>query len=1222
MKKSSQRRLLATLALAIATGLAGCGSGEKITAPTSLGFSAIDGYLSGMFCYADMNSNKVYDQSIDIAATSLTDAKGNFTITGVGIENTSTICRAEANSRDQSTGETFSGQLSAPPGSKHVTPVTTLIMALGGDSTAEASVRSLLGLDNAIDLKADPLSNPALAKAAAKIQAIVAAVTNAISQQTGATQPSQKNAIAAEAFKAIAKNVTGQSTPLSDTVFLNNIINDTTAATTGSTSNDESNNLGNALVDIMNNIDSEYDSVITQVQAGTLSDDELENALNNAQSNSSSNSQLETAFTNNGVNLTSNSLQLNGDLNIDESDATIGSPTKALYSSNGYNDPETFAGEFPLSAFDSGASFDASVTTDNSFDRVFSVASGTGYGKNIALAAFVNYSPGFLSAYDTFKIKVKGSPSNKVKIAFFTREGVTKSQESAVTVDLSTYENANDIGNGWYEVSIPFYKFSNNSQANLDLQTSWYIRPTDELDTPFTFYFTDVELAFEGQVEPVTPPSTLLISNGDFSNTTAGWSGNAFNVVDGANFANVTSAGNPYDVNLSNVTTLEQGQTYTLSFKAKGTAGRTMIAGVGLNENPYTSATETTTLTSDYQTFTYTFSNIAFGGANSRVLFDLGADTGEVFIDDVTLVKDVAQPSSTYQLVWSNEFDTDSLANWNIETGYGPNSDGWGNDESQLYTNDAANVSVANGDLVITAKCDLNVDGTCGIRNDAITSARLNTKDKVEFRYGKIEARIKVPAGMSTWPAFWMLGAAFPDTQWPDVGEMDIMEVWQTGGASLNQSNSTIHYSENAGHVIDSGDLVLTDSLADDYHIWALEWTETSLAFSIDGQAYKTIDISDAKYAAFKQPFFLLLNIAIDGTLGGAPDAIINTPQKMLVDYVKLYQDASNTNNLFTEANATPQALTLTVKADNASAVRMTGPFWGWDPAGGPEATDNGDGTWTVTLDPAPTADMEYLWVVDGVQENLTDNANPDYSCTPITDNATYANRQWTVGSANVTDDIFDSCAIPLTLTVSANNASAVRMTGPFWGWDPAGGPEATDNGDGTWTVTLDPAPTADMEYLWVVDGVQENLTDNANPDYSCTPITDNATYANRQWTVGSANVTDDIFDSCAIPLTLTVSANNASAVRMTGPFWGWDPAGGPEATDNGDGTWTVTLDPAPTADMEYLWVVDGTQENLLDNSPQDLSCTPVTDNANYANRQWLLDSPNITGDVYDSCQP
>ena len=315
------------------------------------------------------------------------------------------------------------------------------------------------------------------------------------------------------------------------------------------------------------------------------------------------------------------------------------------------------------------------------------------------------------------------------------------------------------------------------------------------------------------------------------------------------------------------------------------------------------------------------------------------------------------------------------------------------------------------------------------------------------------------------------------------------------------------------------------------------------------------------------------------------------------------------------------QPLTLTVAASSATDVKLTGPFWGWDPAGGPTAQDNGDGTWTVTLDPVPTADMEYLWVVDGVQENITDNSPQDYSCTPVTDNSTYANRQWTVGSGNVTDDIYDSCIQPLNLTVQASGANSVRITGPFWGWDPSGGPTATDNNDGTWTVTLDPAPSADMEYLWVVDGIQENITDNTPQDYSCTPVTDNSTYANRQWTVGSPDVEDDIYDSCTSPLTLTVSVSSASDVRITGPFWGWDPAGGPAASDNSDGTWTVTLDPPPSADMEYLWVVDSVQENITDNTPQDYSCTPVTDNATYANRQWTVGSANVTDDIYDSCQ-
>ena len=150
---------------------------------------------------------------------------------------------------------------------------------------------------------------------------------------------------------------------------------------------------------------------------------------------------------------------------------------------------------------------------------------------------------------------------------------------------------------------------------------------------------------------------------------------------------------------------------------------------------------------------------------------------------------------------------------------------------------------------------------------------------------------------------------------------------------------------------------------------------------------------------------------------------------------------------------------------------------------------------------------MEYLLVVDGVQEDLTaaNTASGDWSCTPITDYWSYANRLWTVGSGNVTntygtcgvcvttvsgctdplasnynasatvDD--GSCSYPLTVTTTVcNSASSVMMTGPWWNWDPNGGPVAVDNGNGTWTFTFDPAPTADMEYLLVVDGVQEDL--------------------------------------------------------------------------------------------------------------------------------------------------
>ena len=224
-----------------------------------------------------------------------------------------------------------------------------------------------------------------------------------------------------------------------------------------------------------------------------------------------------------------------------------------------------------------------------------------------------------------------------------------------------------------------------------------------------------------------------------------------------------------------------------------------------------------------------------------------------------------------------------------------------------------------------------------------------------------------------------------------------------------------------------------------------------------------------------------------------------------------------------------------------------------------------------------------------------------------------------------------------INLTVTApDGSSSVRLTGPWWGWDPNGGPEAASNGDGTWSVAL--SPTENMQYLWVVDGVQENLIDNA-ANAECTAeidggslITDYSGWANRVWVLGTGDASNT-YDACAgtaapepeptgVNLVLTT---DGSAVRLTGPWWGWDPNGGPEASDNGDGTWTVTLDPAPTENMEYLWVVDGVQENLIDNAA-NAECTAeidggslITDYSGWANRVLVLDSGDAAN-TYDAC--
>jgi beta-glucanase (GH16 family) len=247
---------------------------------------------------------------------------------------------------------------------------------------------------------------------------------------------------------------------------------------------------------------------------------------------------------------------------------------------------------------------------------------------------------------------------------------------------------------------------------------------------------------------------------------------------------------------------------------------------------------------------------------------------------------------NAFELVFFDEFDGMGgldPSKWNIELGYGPFNDGWGNNESQLYTDSPSNVRVEGGNLVITARCDLAVSGVCGVRDGSITSARITSKDKIEFRYGKVEARIKVPEGRSTWPAFWMLGAGFPDTPWPAAGEIDIMEVFQ-GQSDINTTHATIHWEGGSGYEFEGSSRRFSEPLSDDFHVFSVEWDEQRIVAKIDDIAYATYVIDPETQREFLKSFFLLLNVAVGGNLGGTPDAIITAPQEMLVDWVRVYQ--------------------------------------------------------------------------------------------------------------------------------------------------------------------------------------------------------------------------------------------------------------------------------------------------------------------------------------------
>lgn len=224
--------------------------------------------------------------------------------------------------------------------------------------------------------------------------------------------------------------------------------------------------------------------------------------------------------------------------------------------------------------------------------------------------------------------------------------------------------------------------------------------------------------------------------------------------------------------------------------------------------------------------------------------------------------------------VWADEFEGDALDTslWNYETGNG--TDGWGNNEVQYYTE--RNVSVENGNLIITAK----KESESGFD---YTSGRITTQDNYEFTYGRVEVRAKMPEGGGTWPAIWMLGADFNEVGWPQTGEIDIME-WV--GNNPDETSSALHFPGNSG-----GDAIVgkTDisNATSEFHIYEVEWTQQEIIFLVDGEVFHRYDNDSS--LPFNKDFFLILNLAMGGSLGGDIDPAF-TESSMEVDYVRVYQ--------------------------------------------------------------------------------------------------------------------------------------------------------------------------------------------------------------------------------------------------------------------------------------------------------------------------------------------
>lgn len=236
-----------------------------------------------------------------------------------------------------------------------------------------------------------------------------------------------------------------------------------------------------------------------------------------------------------------------------------------------------------------------------------------------------------------------------------------------------------------------------------------------------------------------------------------------------------------------------------------------------------------------------------------------------------------------YDLVWRDEFDGNSLntSDWNYEIGAG----GWGNEESQYYTDRDENSYVSNGRLTIEAREE-------SFSGAPYTSARLTTQGKQSFKYGRVDIRAILPEGQGIWPALWMLGDNISSIGWPACGEIDIMELV---GHEANVVHGTAHwgpqgqtwsYNKGGAYTLPSGKFI------DQYHVFSIIWEPGSIKWLMDDIEYFTLTNADVNgtYPFDVEEFFFIFNIAVGGRWPGYPDGTTTFPQRMHVDYIRMFQ--------------------------------------------------------------------------------------------------------------------------------------------------------------------------------------------------------------------------------------------------------------------------------------------------------------------------------------------
>ena len=237
-----------------------------------------------------------------------------------------------------------------------------------------------------------------------------------------------------------------------------------------------------------------------------------------------------------------------------------------------------------------------------------------------------------------------------------------------------------------------------------------------------------------------------------------------------------------------------------------------------------------------------------------------------------------------YTLAWSDEFSGTNLdlTAWNQEIGNG--SGGWGNNELEYYTNSPKNTLLSNGNLIIEARKE-------AMSGFNYSSARLTTQNKKTFKFGRIDIRAKLPVSKGMWPALWMLGANITTVGWPACGEMDIMELV---GSAPSTVKATMHWKNSAGaHASKNADYNLTPGdFSQQFHVFSMVWAQDIIKCYVDDHLINTITIADvgANNYPFNADQFFIFNVATGGDWPGPPDATTLFPQRMFVDYVRVFQ--------------------------------------------------------------------------------------------------------------------------------------------------------------------------------------------------------------------------------------------------------------------------------------------------------------------------------------------